>query len=204
MRLVIISHTECFEGEAAILNSLFAEGMACFHLRKPLVEKSGIRQLLDAISPAYRPQVALHQFHELAGDYGITRLHFTERHRLGTAGQTLADLTAKGYVLTTSVHSIPAAQQLPQVFSYAFFGPVFNSISKEGYHAIVKPDFYWPSEQKAVPMIALGGIDAANIGRVAAMNFDAAALLGVLWKTPGQAIEKFRTIQQLCRQHAHT
>ena len=199
MRLILVSHTDCFAGEAAIINRLFAEGLEYFHLRKPAVQEEKIRQLLDGIERAYMPRIAIHQYHEMAAAYGIHRLHFTEHHRLATSTHTLKKLHEQQQVLTTSVHNVPVARQLLSIFSYAFFGPVFNSISKEDYHAIVGEDFFWPNEQKAVPMIALGGIDAANIGRVAAMNFDGAAILGAIWKEPSKAIEQFR----LCKQNVH-
>lgn len=195
MQLIVVSHDECFEKEGPLLNRLFAEGMMRLHVRKPLAGVDAVRGLLDAISPAYYERIALHQHHELAGEYGIKRLHFTEHHRLLTNEQQFTQLKAEGYSLSTSVHNIQAAKKLPAVFSYAFFGPVFNSISKEDYQAIVGEDFYWPTEEKVVPMIALGGINASNITRVAAMNFDGAAVLGALWKEPEKAIDVFKTLK---------
>jgi thiamine-phosphate pyrophosphorylase len=203
MQLVVISHTECFHGEAAIFNQMFDEGMAHCHIRKPLGTENELRQLLDGIQSANMPRIALHQHHQLANEYGIKRLHFTEHHRLATTVDKLNNLKEQGFTLSTSVHSMPMAQQLPSVFSYAFFGPVFNAISKEDYHAIVGEDFYWPGDQKAVPMIALGGIDANHIGRAAAMNFDGAAVLGALWREREKAIELYKTLDRLCKQHAH-
>jgi thiamine-phosphate pyrophosphorylase len=203
MQLVVISHTEFFYNEAMLLNQLFSAGMVYCHIRKPLGTEQEMQRLLDGIEPAYLPHIALHQHHQLANDYGIKRLHFTEHHRLATADAALKHLKEQGYTLSTSVHNMQMARQLSPVFSYAFFGPVFNSISKEDYHAIVGEDFYWPNEQKAVPMIALGGIDATNIGQVAAMNFDGAAVLGALWKDRENAIELFKSLHRLCQQHAH-
>jgi thiamine-phosphate pyrophosphorylase len=194
MQLIVISHTECFQGEGELLNSLFGEGMMRCHLRKPLATARAMSELLDAIAPAYYDRIALHQHHELSSTYGIKRLHFTEHHRLLMDLDQLERLKADGYALSTSVHNLQTAKKLPAVFSYAFFGPVFNSISKEDYHAIVGEDFYWPAEEKVVPMIALGGIDASNIGRVAAMNFDGAAVLGALWKEKGKAGSIFKRL----------
>jgi thiamine-phosphate pyrophosphorylase len=203
MQLVVISHTEFFYNEATILNQLFSAGMAYCHIRKPLGTEQELRGLLDGIEPANVERIAIHQHHQLANEYGIKRLHFTEHHRLATADNKLNQLKEQGYALSTSVHNIQMARQLSPVFSYAFFGPVFNAISKEDYHAIVGEDFYWPNEQKAVPMIALGGIDATTIGRVATMNFDGAAVLGALWKERESAIELFKSLHRLCQQHAH-
>jgi Thiamine monophosphate synthase len=195
MQLIVVSHTECFKGEGLLLNRLFGEGMMRLHLRKPLAGVDALRDVLDTVEPVYYERIALHQHHELAGEYGMKHLHFTEHHRLLVGNAYLEKLKAEGYMLSTSVHNIQTAKKLPPVFRYAFFGPVFNSISKEDYQAIVGEGFYWPSEEKVVPMIALGGIDALNIGRVAAMNFDGAAILGALWKNPEKAIDVFKTLK---------
>jgi thiamine-phosphate pyrophosphorylase len=202
MLLIVITHTEFFPGEAEILNQLFAKGLFCCHVRKPLASTTDINRLLNDIQPSYYDKIALHQHHD--NDYGIKRLHFTEQHRMATNPSILHELKAQGFTLSTSVHSLSAAQQLPADFNYSFFSPVFDSISKQGYHAVVDDRFFWPSKDKAVPMIALGGIDLSNIVRVKAMNFDGAAVMGALWRAPEQAIDLFTKLQQVCSQLAHT
>jgi thiamine-phosphate pyrophosphorylase len=197
MQLIVISDTECFDGEGGLLNRLFSEGLMRCHLRKPLAGVADMCNLLDEIDPVYYDRIALHQHHELAFGYGIRRLHFTGHHRLVTGLVQLEKLKADGYILSTSVHDIQTAKKLPAVFSYAFFGPVFNSISKEGYRAVVGEGFCWAEEEKVIPMIALGGIDVSNIGRVAAMNFDGAAVLGALWEGRADAVEVFSGLAAL-------
>jgi thiamine-phosphate pyrophosphorylase len=204
-RLLVISHPEMLPGEAEIIQQLFNEGLECFHLRKPQVSEEKIRLLLNAIPAAYHKRIALHSLHHLAEEYGIRRLHFTEQHRQSRAGASLeagspltvllTALKEKGYILSTSVHSIEALQSLPSCFSYAFFGPVFNSISKQGYKSVVNKDFCWKDDQKKVPVIALGGIDTGNIQEVKAMNFDGAAVLGALWNEPEKAVNTYKLFQ---------
>jgi thiamine-phosphate pyrophosphorylase len=184
----VITDTTFFPGEAQVLNELFEAGMQRLHIRKP--NGGDVRGLLDGIKPVYYEKIALHQQHHLAADYGIKRLHFPEHQRLVT---NVVSWATEGYTLSTSVHNKQTAMQLPALFAYSFFGPVFNSISKEDYTAIVGEDFYW--EEKSVPMIALGGIDASNIGHVAAMNFDGAAVLGALWKDRRKAVAVFKSLK---------
>lgn len=95
-------------------------------------------------------------------------------------------------MLSTSVHDLQTLQQLPSQFSYAFFSPVFDSISKQQYKGVVGEDFCLTDEQKPLQVIALGGIDADNVSKLVAMNFDGAALLGSIWNEPEKAVENFK------------
>lgn len=200
--LVVISDSELFVGEAQIIQQLFKEGLEVFHLRKPDALENDIRQLLHDIPAEYHNRIALHSYHHLAGEFDIQRLHFTEQARENAFDEGVATLHAlinKGYKLSTSVHSIDALRSLPPVFSYAFFGPVFNSISKENYNGITGNNFFVSDGYKSVPVIALGGINAENISKVTAMNFDGAAVLGALWTKPEKAVEVYKLLKMKWR-----
>ena len=189
--LIVISHPSFLPNEAAIIQQLFAEGLQCFHLRKPQAGEGEVRQLLNDLPKEYHQRIALHAFHHLADEYDIKRLHFTEEARK----TGVSELKEKEYILSTSVHSLQTLQSLSTDFSYAFFGPVFNSISKQNYPGIAGNGFYIHNDQKAVPVIALGGINAENIGQIKSMNFDGAAILGAIWEEPAKAANVFRSLQ---------
>ena len=192
--LIVISNAAMHPGEAAIIQQLFVEGLELFHLRKPDADEQTVRQLIEAIPAIYHNRIVMHGFIHLMEEYDIHRWHFREEHRMSTNEETLVQLKEKGYTLSTSAHDLAVVQSLPAHFSYTFFSPVFDSISKQQYKGVAGDDFYLANEQKAVPVIALGGIDADNIGKVAAMNFDGAALLGTIWNEPGKAVEHFKKI----------
>jgi len=196
--LIVISHPSFLPNEAAIIQQLFDEGLQCFHLRKPQANEEDMRQLLNAIPAEYHQRIALHAFHHLANEYDIKRLHYTEDARKARTGHSSKDglsSLSKEYILSTSVHSLQTLQSLSTDFSYAFFGPVFNSISKQNYRGIAHDGFYIENDQKAVPVVALGGINAENIHQVKAMNFDGAAVLGTIWEEPENAVETFKSFQ---------
>jgi thiamine-phosphate pyrophosphorylase len=192
--LVVISHAELFPGEATIIQQLFEAGMDHFHLRKPDADEQAIRQLLDVIPAEWHQRIALHSHHQLVQDYDIQRLHFTEAHRGAIAEEALFEMKNKGYILSTSVHDLVTLEQLSACFSYTFFSPVFDSISKQQYKGVAGDAFYIRDEQKAVPVIALGGIDAGNIQSVAAMNFNGAAVLGTIWNEPAKAVANYKSL----------
>jgi thiamine-phosphate pyrophosphorylase len=195
--LVVISHATMLPGEAPIIQTLFEEGLECFHLRKPDADEQAVRALIEAIPAVYHNRIAMHGFFHLLEEYDMHRWHFREEHRLATEEGTLLQLKEKGYILSTSVHDLLTIQQLPAFFTYTFFSPVFDSISKQDYKGVTGDDFYIRDEQKPVRVIALGGIDAGNIQKVVDMNFDGAALLGSLWNEPANAVEKYRALRQL-------
>jgi thiamine-phosphate pyrophosphorylase len=182
-------------GEAAIIQQLFAEGLEYFHLRKPDADEQAVRRLIEAIPAVYHNRIVMHGFFHLMSAYNIHRWHFREEHRQATTVETLAQEKDKGYILSTSVHDLTTLQQLPPLFEYTFFSPVFDSISKQQYRGVAGDDFYIRDEQKPVPVIALGGIDAGNMEKLGDMNFDGAAVLGTIWNEPAKAIDNFKILK---------
>lgn len=199
MELIIISSEKIDKNEAAIINALFNAGMSRFHLRKPGSAKDDICLLLDKIDPAFRDRIALHQFHELAAGYGITRLHFTEQCRRQTTQKMFESFLMRGLILSTSVHN---ALHIPSLdaFQYVFFGPVFNSLSKPGYNSMVAPEFHLSKVTEEPKVIALGGIEPHRIATAREMGFDGVAALGAIWNNPEQAISNFEKLHA-CTQH---
>jgi len=185
-----------FPGEAAIIQQLFAEGLELFHLRKPEADEQSMRQLIEAIPAVYHSRIVMHGFFHLMSAYDIHRWHYREEHRqkMERAGTLLEGHPPKR-IFSTSVHDLQTLQQLPSLFAYTFFSPVFDSISKQQYKGVAGNDFYLNNEQKAVRVIALGGIDEGNVSKVTAMNFDGAAVLGAIWKEPDKAVENYKKIK---------
>lgn len=177
--LVVISHALMLDGEAGYINALFDAGMEVFHMRKPSWDRASIARLIYSIDPVYWPRIALHQHHEMASDFGIYRLHLTEsRRRQG--------YEPEGY-LSTSIHG---ACELSDRFQYAFFGPVFDSISKPGYGAVA---FSFPVGPR---LIAIGGITPGNAREALQMGFAGVAVLGSLWQKPEDCVEQFKTLRR--------
>jgi len=199
-KLVVISSATAVPDEAAIIQQLFAEGLDVFHLRKPEADEQAVRQLIEAIPAEYHNRIALHGFFHLMSAFNIHRWHYREENRQSTSKEEMTQLKNKGYTLSTSVHDLPTLQRLTSLFSYAFFSPVFDSISKQQYKGVADVDFYLKDEQKPISVIALGGVDAGNIRSAMSMNFDGAALLGAIWKEPANAVENYK----LCKHHVLT
>lgn len=195
MKLLAITNPAFSPDEAELINSLFREGLACLHIRKPESNANEYRALISKINPEYLQKIALHQHHHLAPAFGITRFHFTEKDRRHMAAETLKTLKSANYILSTSIHNLADMDHLSPHFDYTYFGPVFDSISKPGYKGVVPQQFYIKPEMKKIPVIGLGGISRENLRAVREMNFDGAAVLGVLWNEPEKAITTFRELR---------
>ncbi|HEY8783035.1 MAG TPA: thiamine phosphate synthase [Mucilaginibacter sp.] len=195
MELMVISSPDDVADESIIINQLFQSGLKYLHIRKPGSNITAVRELMNGIAPRFYNRISLHQFHEVADDYGIKRLHYTERARIELNEQKWQLQLDKGYILTTSIHNT-ALLPLLTGFEYIFYGPVFDSISKIGYRSNVPPGFKLDKDNTMGKVIALGGIEASNLAEVRAMGFDGAAVLGTIWNEPDKAISRFNKLME--------
>lgn len=198
--LIVISNPTPISNEANLINALFDEGLEVFHLRKPEAIVDEVRMLLEKIKPMYHSQIALHQHHSTAKDYLLKRLHLTEMKRKEMREGGLIELRESNSILSTSIHETEEYKELSPCFSYTFFGPVFNSISKEGYNSTVDDGFVFPVEKNGLKVFAIGGIDATNIKKAMKMKFDGVAVLGTIWQNPGESIQQFKALQKAWKQ----
>ncbi|MGY0040749.1 thiamine phosphate synthase [Pedobacter sp. NJ-S-72] len=145
---------------------------------------------MKEINPVYYPAISIHQHHELADMFLIKRLHYPEKLWEITGEQKRIELFTRGFHLSRSIHEWGPPTDTA-FLDYVFFGPVFNSISKEGYQSIVDKDFYLSDVPAGLKVFALGGITADLFPALKRMNFDGAAVLGALWNHPSNALEEF-------------
>lgn len=197
MQLIAITSPDPVANEAAVINQLFAAGLPLLHLRKPEASETTISQLLQQIHSRYYAQISLHSCHHLANRFGIKRLHFPEQLRAAQHANTWLQLAEQGILASTSVHQLPVPPHFRQQFSYVFYGPVFNSISKPGYDSVLPQQYQLPPQP--VPVMALGGITPDTMRHVSQMNFNGAAVLGALWQQPHKAPDTLATLLSLCK-----
>lgn len=188
MELIVISHDSYFTGESEIINNLFNNGLRILHIRKPSTDMGSFIRLMNEIDNAYHDRIVLHQFHELAAEFGIIRLHYPEKTRKQFIEHKIG-------IKSTSIHDLKCLDQLLG-YDYTFFGPVFNSLSKVGYAGIADQNFRLP--KAPLKVIALGGICADNAAEAIKMGFNGLALKGTIWNDTEMAVYNFKKIQTLC------
>lgn len=180
LELIVISSPVPVPNEADGIQQLFEAGMELFHLRKPDMDQDAFLKLLAQMDSKYCNRMAIHQHHDLADDFGIKRLHFTEWKRKNTAKDELLGLKEKGLKISTSIHDLGLLTSLSH-FDYVFFSPVFDSLSKKGYSSSLESGFRLAKPVGSPKVMALGGVELKNLSQVKAMGFDGAAVLGAIW-----------------------
>ncbi|MBA0882540.1 thiamine phosphate synthase [Flavobacterium undicola] len=195
--MIVISNPIAIANEINTIHALFERGLELLHVRKPEFSAEEMKTFVAAIGLEYRRKLVLHSEHQIAEDLGINRLHFSEKMREQINPETLYHYNEKRIHLSTSIHTIEAFNDLRIFFQYAFLSPVYNSISKENYKS--KIDLLNAIQNRTnhqTKLVALGGIESANIQKTLAAGFDNVALLGTIWNT-NQPIKNFELCQQI-------
>ncbi|AWO01476.1 hypothetical protein DLD77_07105 [Chitinophaga alhagiae] len=213
----IVTSPQRVPEETKYLNELAAAGPVTLLLRKPgwpLQEYAG---LLDGLQD--HSKVMITAYPELLERYPVKGFHMSEGMR-GTMSGLMREDVLKLFslaslapseacssdwrydapvaclptryhhlLLSTSVHT---PESPGTAWQYLLLGPVFDSISKQGYSG--KGHLFTTIPPNC---IAIGGINASNIARARAMGFHGAALLGAIWQNPATAVKNYQLIQSL-------
>jgi len=198
--MIVISNPFAVADEIKIIHSLFEEGLSLLHIRKPDFSELEMVHFIEQIKPKYRNKLVLHHHHVLAEDFGINRLHFSEKDRKYShevPARFLKPCRYESESKSTSTHSIEDFNSLENDFAYAFLSPVFKSISKENYQP--ETDLFEALKSRTnyqTKVIALGGISSENIRKTLENGFEVAALLGSIWNNENP-IKEFKLCQQI-------
>ncbi|AOW09122.1 thiamine phosphate synthase [Flavobacterium gilvum] len=195
--MIVITNPFSVKDEIDILHTLFEEGLELLHIRKPDFSEGEMKSFLSEIKSDWRQRLVLHSHHQLAEDFGINRIHFTEKNREINIPNRFSKPVRSPFTASTSTHSIEDFNALDTFFDYAFLSPVFPSISKENYQS--ETDLFEAIKKRKnfkTKLIALGGIEANNLKYVLETGFNNVALLGTIWKT-NKPIENFKLCQKI-------
>ncbi|MCJ8154503.1 thiamine phosphate synthase [Chryseobacterium sp. SSA4.19] len=189
--IIVITPEKAVDHETGIINELFLEGLDFLHVRKPWMNRDEIANFIKEIDLEFHHRLVLHNHHDLAENFYVSRFHFKE-----TARQNKEYQSFTGKVISTSVHDIHAFNELSMEWEYAFISPAFPSVSKEGYgqNCTVLSEMKSRNNSK-VKMIALGGINENTIAKAFTNGADGAALLGAVWES-NKPVESFRKCRQ--------
>ena len=198
---IIITTDILFEGEASILNRLFDEGMPLLHLRKPSSTKQEISGLLSLIDDQYFDRIVLHDHYDLLRMFSLRGIHLNKRNQY--------DPDIRQSSVSCSCHSFQSVASLMANHDYLFLSPIFDSISKTGYHhAFTAEQLTEAGKQGLIneKVIALGGVDEQTIPVAAGYGFGGVAVLGALWrnyltdKDEISLIKRFNKLKKIANQ----
>lgn len=188
--VVVITRPDFWKGEAAaIIRLLERSDVDRLHIRKPEASEREVEDLLQRIPEQYYPRLSMHDFFSLAERYHLGGIHLTGRHP-----DAPADWQG---LISTSCHSLEelalrkqegvALQGKHRPFDYLSLSPIYDSISKQGYHAAFTPEQLQAASADGLidqRVLALGGVSFDRIPEVKAMGFGGVMILGDAWKLP--------------------
>lgn len=193
MKLIVIASEESFREEIPLLESFFRAGLEYFHLRKPSEDIHTYRRFLNKVNSDFHSRIVLHDHYELTREFHLRGIHKNERN-----ASNWGEYTKQVDHRSVSCHSLEELQQLDETMNYAFLSPVFDSISKEGYHGRFAAELLSKKLPKNVPVVALGGVDTSKVDLCRKLGFQGVAVLGSIWKSENPLIA-FQKMQQLCQ-----
>lgn len=172
--LIAITPPSPVEDEARRITALLNAGCRRVHIRHPQLSGTATEFILKHIPTDILPRITLHDCFKLAEIYGCG-VQTNSRNSFATFN--VAPVSA-------SCHSLREARYYAGIRNYVTLSPVFNSISKPGYHAnsSLLDEVKVADKSLYPPLIALGGITFTSLQLLRDAGFSGAAMLGEIWK----------------------
>ena len=157
----------------------------------PADEQIALARSLAPIAQRYGARLTLHGDADVARTAGVDGVH------LSAAGDAAAARAVLGprALVGISIHSAAKAAVLdPRVVDYAIAGPAFLTASKPGYGPALGPNGLAAICRAAGgPVVAIGGIEAENVGDVIKAGVAGVAVMGSVMRSA----EPDKTIKDL-------
>lgn len=176
MKIIAITTPKIISDDGYIIRGLFDNGVDIVHLRKPESTIDECRRLLSNLGEEYRARIVVHDYPELYYEFSLMGVHINKN--IGT----LPD----GYdgLRTRSCHSLEEVVRYKDECDYLFLSPIFDSISKAGYHSAFDECSLRQASISGVidsRVIALGGVTFDRIDYLKELNFGGVAMSGAIY-----------------------
>lgn len=199
----VITHTGNIPEETKIWEQLLQEGADSILVRKPGWQEADYASLLSRTNTGCYPKLMIADHVPLCERYGLQGLHFGEAVRGNITAEQLNSYQQKGWLLSTSIHSVHTLHVISKNWNQLLLSPVFDSISKKGYRSAFEENFRLNKAGFEGNVLALGGINDTTAGKARDMQFDGIALLGAIWENPENAVSEFCRIRDTWRKNQH-
>lgn len=176
MKIIAITTPKIISDDGYIIRGLLDNGVDIVHLRKPESTIDECRELLSNLGDEYRARIVVHDYPELYYEFSLRGVHINKN--IGT----LPD----GYdgLRTRSCHSLEEVVRYKDECDYLFLSPIFDSISKAGYHSAFDECSLRQASISGVidsRVIALGGVTFDKIDYLRNLNFGGGAMSGAIY-----------------------
>lgn len=188
---LVITPEKNVPNEPEIVNTLFEKGLEVLHLRKPFFTINEYITYLNSIKKVYHSRIMIHEAHELCEQFLLKGVHLQEQFRrdlkkeLKNYVDSFKHHTQK-FAVSSSFHHPKDIKKNAIAFDYYLLSPVFNAISKSGYHG---KGFNVNNIEAYI--IGMGGVTNETIPELFSLGYQGAGVLGGIWnaKDPIKAFE---------------
>lgn len=180
---IVITLPHFFPGEATLIAQMLMGQVELIHIRKPKATAEEVERLIKEIPAWCRNRLVLHDHHELAQKYHLFGIHLNSRNPLPPTGWTGS--------ISRSCHSLAEVEEWKAKCDYVSLSPIYDSISKQGYHAAFTKDELSEAHHRGIideKVMALGGVTFGKIDEVMAMGFGGGMILGDAWKNISEGL----------------
>ncbi len=194
MELILISSPGENLNEIRSIRRIFEMGLSRFHLRKPDWSLDEIREFLNELPDDCLQRTVIHRRPEVLRDFPLAGYHLssTEEYREKNFDGTLS----------RSFHDMDDLSNCEEQLDYVFLGPIFDSISKQGYQSAFPAsrlrNFFVDRRKQRITrprIVALGGMVPDKVRVALSLGFDGVAALGGVWgsRYPQKTFMRYRT-----------
>ena len=178
MQKIVITLPDFVADEAARIVRMLDSGTQWVHVRKPGKPVEEVARLISEIPEDYHPRLTLHDDFQLLERFPrIGGVHLNSRNpscsNVGSRRQS------------RSCHSLEEVKACKAQYDYVFLSPIFDSISKVGYHAAFTDEQLTAAAEEGIideKVYALGGVTEEKLDLLKHYHFGGYAMLGAAWK----------------------
>lgn len=173
MMRIAVTPPDIMEDEPRRIMAILDAGWDKVHLRHPSATLSEMRRLIEAIPQRMHGRLRLHGHFELLNEFNLGGIQLNSRCPVPPTNYTGR--------YSRSCHTVEETRATTEC-DYVTLSPIFDSISKQGYHSeFRKEDFAVLPTGK---VIALGGVTPDNTATLRQYPFAGYAVLGYLFGVP--------------------
>lgn len=179
--LLVITPEKNVPNETEIVNTLFELGLEVLHLRKPFFTINEYTAYLNRIKKVHHSRIMIHEAHELCEQFSLKGVHLQEQFRRDLKKELKAYVDRfknhnQKFTVSSSFHHPNDIKKNTVAFDYYLLSPVFNAISKSGYHGkgfnVNKIQAY---------IIGMGGVTNETMPELFRLGYQGAGVLGGIW-----------------------
>jgi thiamine-phosphate pyrophosphorylase len=187
MNLIVCSKPDFVHQEVTLVTTLFDMGLEQFHFRKPSFSEEECELWLSQIPEHYLKRIVIHQHWGQAFDFQLKGIHVggTKLHQVS---DKLFHSIQYSLYTSTSVHNMDEVMiaKYKHDWSAVWCGPIFDSISKEGYRTPINLNdwktFIQTTKEHIPTMVyGIGGMNIQTIPKTHQLHLNGLVVLGALW-----------------------